>query len=61
MHIDNPEYVYFSAEGGHQYLKEWLWWVGMTLSKYFVLFISVKTSNTVESRKFQVLRTRGLF
>ena len=33
------EYVSFLGQGGHAYLKEWLWWAGMLTSKGKILIV----------------------
>lgn len=43
-------YTIFSGEGGHAYLKEWMWWAGLISSEIDFLFstrfIMLPTSHT---------------
>lgn len=38
--------VYFLGAGGYGYLKEWLWWAGMILSRYTYMHFPIPWKET---------------
>ena len=37
--------MFFSGAGGFTYLKEWMWWCGMALSKYYRISPNIKSTH----------------
>lgn len=44
----SPLFLPHSGQGGHAYLREWLWWVGLLCSKYYAQTVVRRTYGITE-------------